>query len=525
MGSSTPAEPLHAARMSPGSKARCRHRAWIAVCALLLASCARRESPVSAGNRTQVLHLGNLSEPKDLDPHLVTGVTEHNVLSALFEGLIAEGPRDLRPAPGVAQRWDITPDGRTYRFHLRPDARWSNGDAVTADDFVFSYRRMLSPRLGAPYAYMLFCIHNAEAYHRGRIQDFDRVGVRALDPHTLELTLGHPVPYFLALLTHFAWYPVHPPTLAAFEAVHTIGTRWTRPGNLVGNGPFVLESWEPGRRIVVARSPTYWDRDRVRLRHIHFHAIGDHQIEERAFRAGQLHVTGTVPIDRIDHYRRNEPHLLRLDPYLGTYYYLLNVNRPPLDDVRVRRALAMTVQREAIVERITRAGETPAYHFTPPDTAGYTPSARLSGDAQTARALLAAAGFPGGRGFPRLQLLYNTSDAHARIAQAVQQMWASDLGIAVELVNMEWKVYLSETQSGNFDIARAGWIGDYLDPNTFLDLWVTGGGNNRSGWSHPEYDRLIRAAAQAADRQTRFELFSQAEALLVEECPVIPVYF
>jgi len=495
------------------------------VAAAFVAGCASRETPVAIGNREQILHLGNLSEPKDLDPHIVTGVTEQNILSALLEGLVAEDPCDLHPVPATAATWDVSEQGRVYTFYLRREAKWSNGDPVKAQDFVFAFNRILSPGLGAPYAYMLFCLTNAESYYRGQITDFSKVGARALDDHTLELRLTSPVSYFLALLSHQSWFPVHPPTILKWGRMDQIGTPWTRPGNFVGNGPFVLKEWEPGSRIVVRRSDTYWDRDRVRLREVQFWAIGDHQIEERAFRAGQLHVTGTVPIDMLQFYRDRYPERLRLAPYFGTYYYLLNVRRPPLDDVRVRRALALAINREQIVRYITRAGEDPAYNFTPPGVAGYVPRARLTGDPVTARALLAEAGFPGGRGFPKLQLLYNTSEAHERIAQAIQQMWKDNLGITIELVNMEWKVYVAQTQSGKYDLARAGWIGDYPDPNTFLDMWVTGGGNNRTGWSNPLYDSLIREAAREQDPAARLELFQQAEKILMDEVPIIPIYF
>lgn len=497
-----------------------------AVVALLLAAgCARRESPVAAGNREQVLHLGNLSDPKELDPHLVTGVSEFNIMSALLEGLVAEDPRDLHPVPGAAERWTVSDDGLRYTFFLRDNGKWSNGDPVRAADFVFSFQRILSPRLGSPYAYMLFGLTNAEAFYQGKIDDFSLVGARAADALTLELTLHAPLPYFLPLLAHHSWFPVHPPTIRGAGPVDQIGAKWTRPGSFVGNGPFVLTAWEPGSRIAVVKSDTYWDRANVRLKEIVFHPVGDSKTEENSFRAGQLHVTGTVPIDRIAHYRETAPELLRLSPYLGTYYYLLNVNVAPLNDPRVRRALALGIDREQLVKRVTKAGEDPAWNFTPPGAGGYTARARLQGDIETAKQLLAEAGYPGGKGFPRVKLLYNTSEAHERIAQAVQQMWKTRLGVDIELVNMEWKVYLAQTQEGKYEMARAGWIGDYADPASFLNLWVTGGGNNRTGWSNKEYDRLIAEADATRDPRQRFEIFQKAEEILMTEVPIIPFYF
>ncbi len=493
------------------------------LCIVVFSGCGRRETRVQQGDREGVLHFGNLSEPASLDPHLVTGVSEHNVISALLEGLTAEDPVTLEPVPGAAERWEVSDDGRRYTFHLWPDGRWSNGDPVTAADFVFAYRRILTPALGAPYAYMLHGIVNAEAYNRGESSDFDQVGVKALDAATLEITLREPIPYLLSILSHYSWFPVHPPTILAHGAIGDIGTGWTAA--YVGNGPFVLEEQQVNKHIRVRKSETYRDRDRVALNAIVFYPIGDHTIEERAFRAGQLHVTGTIPADRIDHYQRNRPEVLRLEPYLGCYYYLFNTTRPPLDNPDVRRALALAVDRESITRNITRGGETPAYHFTPPGTGGYTATNILAGTAEEARSLLAAAGFPGGKGFPVLRLLYNTADAHARLAEALQQMWKRELGIDIELVNMEWKVYIEQTQNGDYDIARAGWIGDYLDPNSFLDLWVTGGGNNRTRWSSPSYDTLIREAARTPDRDQRHARFQQAEGILMREMPIMPLYF
>jgi len=489
------------------------------------AGCAGRETLVETGDREQILHLGNGSEPKDLDPHIVTGVTEHNIISALLEGLVSENPRTLQPVPGTAERWEISEDALEYRFHIRPNAKWSNGDSVSAQDFVFSYRRILSPELGSPYAYMLFCLRNAAEYNRGEIEDFSKVGVKAEGPGTLLLSLNAPTPYFLSLLNHFSWYPVHGPTILSFGSVDTIGSDWTKPGNFVGNGPFTLAKWQPNAVISVTRSATYWDRDVVSLNEIHFHPIGDHAMEERAFRAGQLHVTGTVPIDRIAYYRESKPDILRLDPYLGCYYYLFNVRKPPLDDPRVRRALALAIDRNQIVKYVVKGGEEPAFHFTPPNTGGYTSKAKLEGNADTARSLLAEAGYPNGEGFPRLSVLYNTADAHARIAAVLQQMWKTNLGIEIELVNMEWKVYLDATQNGNYDIARAGWIADYVDPTSFLDMWVTDGGNNRTGWSEKPYDDLIRRAAKTADKTERYALLQKAEGILMNGVPIMPIYF
>jgi oligopeptide transport system substrate-binding protein len=490
-----------------------------------LAGCGLAESNVERGIRDQILHLGNGTEPQEIDPQIVTGVPEHNIIVALLEGLVSEHPETLEPAPGVAERWEISDDARVYTFHFRGNALWSNGEPVTALDFVRSYERMLSPTLGSEYAYMLHYMVNAEAFNRGEVTDFSEVGVQALDDRTLEITLHSPTPYFLSILNHYSWFPVHLPTIEKHGPVFQRGNRWTRPGNFVGNGPFVLSQWRVNQILVVEKSPTYWDADRVRLNAIHFHPIESNETEERAFRSGQIHITNVIPLSKIEVYRQNHPEVLRLDPWLGTYFYRFNVNAPPLDDPRVRRALTLAVDRESLVRNVTLADEQPAYHFTPPNTAGYTSWTRIEGDLEEARRLLAEAGFPGGRGFPTVEILYNTHEAHRTIAEAIQQMWRQNLGIHAGLMNQEWKVYLDSQRTLSYQIARAGWIGDYEDPNTFLNMWVTDGGNNNTGFSHPEYDRLIEEAGGTADPQQRYQILQQAEAILLEELPIMPLYF
>jgi oligopeptide transport system substrate-binding protein len=493
---------------------------------LLLHGCSGHKGDTTADRATarNLLLFGNLSEPQDIDPHLVTGIPEHHIMSTLFEGLVTPDPKTLAPVPGVAQSWQVSGDGLRYTFALRPDAKWSNGDSVTAADFVFAFNRILSPKLASPYAYMLFAIKGAEAFNKGTITDFTGVSVRASAPLVLDIELESPTPYFLSLLTHFAFYPVNAAAIRAGGDPFDRANSWTRPGRFVGNGAFTLQVWESGKRIVVERSTNYWDRAAVALEGVAFYPTGDAMTEERMFRAGQLHVTGTVPIDRIKHYREQQPELLRLDPYFGTYYYLFNVSRKPLDDRRVRRALSLAINRDEIAQLVVKGGEEPAERFTPPGVAGYTTKERLRCDPEEARKLLADAGFAGGAGFPTLKLLYNTSDAHERIALAVQQMWKLNLGINIELENMEWKVYLEATQSRNYDIARAGWIGDYLDPNSFLDLWMTGGGNNRTGWSDAAYDALIRQAARTVEPLERLRVLASAEDLLLEQSPIVPIY-
>jgi oligopeptide transport system substrate-binding protein len=491
----------------------------------LLSGCLKRETNVQRGDREQVLHRGMGADPNDLDPHVATNIAEVDLAAALFEGLVNEDPKDLHPVPGVAVRWDIAPDQLTYTFHLRPEAKWSDGSPVTAQDFVASWRRMLTPSLGAENAGLLYVLQGAEAFHRGVTKDFATVGVSAVDPATLRVRLEHPTPYFLSLLTHPAWFPVPVSTIAAHGDVFTRGVAWTRPGRHVGNGAFRLTEWTPNRKIVVEKSPTYWDAARVRLNGVHFYPIENPDAEERAFRSGQLHLTYVLPYGKVEAYRQNSPQLLRTDPYLNTYFFRLNVRQAPLNNESVRRALALAIDRQAIVAKILRGGQQPATAITPPGLPGYTPPPGTPSNPDAARALLAAAGFPGGRGLPPLEMLFNTSGNHRLIAEAVQEMWRRELGLDVRLTNQEFKVVLSERRAGRYQILLSDWVGDYLDASTFLDLWRSDSGNNHTGWANPEYDALLFTAARTADPAARAAQLQQAEALMLAAAPVIPIYY
>lgn len=480
---------------------------------------------VDQGTQAQVLHYGNGTEPQDLDPHIVTGVPEHNILAALFEGLVGENPKDLSPVPGMAESWEISNDLKQYTFKIRKDAKWSNGESFTAKDFVYSWKRILSPKLASEYAYMLYVVKNAEAFNKGKLKDFSKVGVKALDNHTLQVQLKGSTPYFLHLLQHYSTWPVHQATIEKFGTLDTRGSKWTRPGNLVGNGPFKLTNWELNKIVSVEKSPTYWDAAKVRLNGIHFYPTESQQTEERAFRAGQLHVTNEVPINKIAVYKKERPQDIQIHPYLGTYYYMINTTKKPFDNKLVRRALALSVDRKLIVERVTKGGQIPAFSFTPPNTAGYTARAKTEYNIEKAKELLAQAGYPNGKGLPDVEILYNTNESHKVIAEAVQQMWKKNLGVNAVLTNQEWKVYLNTRRNLSYGaVARAGWIGDYPDPNNFLDMFITDSGNNDTGWSNKKYDQLIAQAAVTADRDERLETFQKAESILMEELPVIPIY-
>jgi oligopeptide transport system substrate-binding protein len=491
---------------------------------LTLSSCGDYQSNVESGNREGTLHWGNGTEPQSLDPHIATGVPEHHIISSLMEGLVHKDGETLEPRPGVAKSWDISADGRVYTFYLRQDARWSNGDLHNAHDYVWSWWRALQPALGNLYAYMYFPIANAKAYYDGEISDFSQVGVKALDDYVLQVTLTEPIPYFLQLLDHYSTYPVHRATVEKFGTADQRGTRWTFEGNIVGNGAFQLKEWKINRRITVERNPHYWNAENVRLNQVVFYPTENVTTEERMFRAGQLHYSG-IPSDKIQAYSQSADPSLRIQPYLGVYFYRLNVDKPQLSDKRVRRALGMTINRDQLVSQITKGGQIPAYAITPPGTMGYFPESDLAFDPEGAKKLLAEAGYPNGEGFPTTEILYNTSEGHRKIAVALQQMWKKYLNIDVILLNQEWKVYLDTVSNHHYEIARAGWIGDYVDPNNFLDMFLCNGGNNRTHWCNPEYDQIIlQQVPKAKTHQQRLELFQQAENILLDEMPVIPIY-
>lgn len=483
--------------------------------------CKKRETDVVRGISEQVLHRGLSADLSGLDPHLITGLSEVNVTTALFEGLVGDHPETGEPVPGVAERWEISPDGLTYTFHLRANARWSNGDPVTAQDFAGSIRRVLTRSLGADNAAMLFVLANAESWYQGGLTDFAQVGVMAVDDHTLRLTLAHPAPYLPSLLAHPIFFPVHLPTLERNGGATVRDTRWTEPATFVGNGPFALKVWRRGEVIVADKSPTYWDAGSVRLNAIHFHPAPDVDGEERAFRAGQLHLTESLPVGKVESYRRNQPGLLQIGPFLDTYFYRLNTTRPGLDNRLVRKALFVAIDREAIVGKITRGGQKAAYYFTP---FGLNPPPKPGGDLELAREMLAQAGFPEGKGLPPLEIMITSSSNHRTIAEAIQQMW-SRLGLQVSVNNMEMSSLFAKRRALDYSVLRSEWAADFTDAKSFLDIFRGGSSNNHTGWNNLQYDAALHAADRSADPAARMRLLAEAEAVLMAEVPIIPIYY
>lgn len=511
-------------RTAPGGRVALLALGAGAVLAALtgLTACVKQEAARDAATREGILLMNNGAEPRDLDPHVVTGMPENRVIKSLLEGLVTEHPTTSEKVfPGMAERWESNEDTSVWTFHLR-EARWSNGDPVTAGDFAYAYRRILNPEFGAPYVSMLFRVKNAEAYNTGEITDFSKVGITVLDPRTLQIELDGPTPYFPLMLVHYTWFPVHRPTIEAHDGFARRDSGWTRPENYVSNGPFVLKEWRPNQRIRVEKNPDYWDADTVELNGIHFFPVQDRQTENRMYQTGQLHLTDGVPFNLRDKYRAENNPALREDPMFATGYLGLNTRHEGLGDRRVRQALSLAFDRASIIDKVTKNGR-PAGGFVPPIIESYPASDVLPHDPERARQLLAEAGYPGGKGFPTLEFIVANTDTSRTFAEIVQEMWRSELGINIDILNKEWQVLIAEMDSGNFDIFLLSWIGDYLDPATFLKIMRTGDGNNRTGYANPDYDALVSRANQQASLETRYALLARAEEILLQDLPIVPV--
>ncbi|MEX2043782.1 MAG: peptide ABC transporter substrate-binding protein [Opitutus sp.] len=489
-----------------------------------LTGCGKRENAAAAGIRTQTLLLGNGAEPADLDPQVITAYTDGNIIMALFEGLTALDEETAQPVPAAAERWEISPDQLTWTFHLRPNLAWSNGEPLTANDFVLSWRRLLTPALGAENAYYLHAIRNAERFNRGNMTDPSSLGLAAPDDLTLIVTLERPTPYFAMQVAQPSTYPVHLPTVVKFDAATRRGTAWTRPGNHVGNGPFSLGEWSPNARVSVVRNPHYRDAPGIRLRGIVFFPTENPDVDERNFRAGQVHATHTLPLAKVGGWRERDPARLRVDPFLQTAFLRFNTTRPPLDDARVRRALSLAIDRETIARTVLRGSRAPAFSLTPPGMGGYTSRARSETDFNAARALLAEAGFADGRGLPVFEIQCRNDEIQPQIAEVLQATWRRELGIQLSLAPSEQKIWLQNQQTLAYAITVGSWVADFPDPVNFLELFKGGGGYNWTGWSNARFDQELAAAAAARDPGERFARFQEAEAELLRESPIAPVF-
>lgn len=472
---------------------------------------------------SQILRKGNGAEPETLDPHRAESVTAANILRDLFEGLTLEAP-DGRIIPGAAERWETSADGLLWTFHLRRDGRWSNGDAVTAQDFEFGLRRSCDPATLNEYSSILYPIANAEAVVTGRLLP-DALGVHALDPWTLQIRLAGPTPYLPGLLTHSTAYPVNRRNL------EEQGAQFARAGKLVGNGAYRLTEWVVQSHIRLERNRHYWNDAQTTIDEVWYYPIENDDAEISRYRAGELDFTEGVPFRQVRLLREILPRELVISPYLGSYYFGFNVQKPPFrDNLELRLALSMAVDREILTQRVAGAGEIPAYGFVPPvdgysgqqvPWAGWTQEQRNA----EARRLYHEAGYSESNPLT-IELLYNTDQNHKRIAGALAAMWKQTLGVRTRLLNQEWKVFLENRKRRLVtQVFRSGWIGDYNDAYTFLQLMHSANGQNDPGYASAAYDALLDEAAGEADIGRRRELMQAAERQLLADHPLIPLYF
>jgi oligopeptide transport system substrate-binding protein len=488
---------------------------------LAIASCG---GPTESGSSATVLHRGLVAEPESLDPHKARSIQAADVLRDIGEGLLGYSETgELLPA--AATSWEISEDGLTYTFQLRSEARWSNGDAVTAEHFVFSLRRLVDPATAAFYAQALEAIVNSQEVVAGELPASE-LGVEAIDPLTLRVSLQQPTPYLLGLLTHPSTFPVHP------ESVAEHGDAFSRAGNLLSNGAYVLASWEPGSVLELVRNEHYWNDAETALDAVHHHVLTQEVTEFNRYRAGELHLTGNVPPERIKQVREEIPDELFISTYLGVYYYGFNLTKPPFkNNPQLREALSMAIDREILVEKITGRGEAPAYSWVPPGVDNYDPRrfnfAEQSQDERNVRArnLYREAGYSTENPL-QVELRYNTSDTQQRMALAVQSMWRDVLGVETTLINEEFQVLLANMRDREVtQVFRSSWIGDYNDAHTFLSVMQSGNPANMPGYENELYDALMLKAAIQVDLDKRRAYLEEAERVLLADHAVIPIYF
>ena len=463
-----------------------------------------------------VFKISNGAEPESLDPAKIQGVPEHRLYEALFEGLVIYDPKTADGIPGLAESWTVSEDGMTYTFKLRK-ANWSDGTPITAKDVVYSWLRELAPETASPYAWFpAMFLEGAAEYNAGEA-DASAVGIKAIDDYTFEMKLIGPLPYVIGALGHysFAVVPQH--------AIEKYGDAWVLPENFVGNGPYVLKEWTPQSRIVCEKNEAYWDKDNVKLDEVIFYASDDDNTNYNMYLAGEIDWLTGIAQDRLESAQMRTDY--QVAPQLSTYYYTIQTTKAPFDDARVRRALSYAIDRQTLVDQVTKGGQLACWGIVP-EMAGYEGLGETRFDPEYAQQLLAEAGYPNGVGFPTFALLYNTNDAHKQIAEFVQRQWLENLNINCELENQEWATYLANRNAGNFDVARAGWVGDYQDPNTFLDMFITGAGMNGGKYSNETYDVLINEAARMEAGPDRFEVLLTAEDILInEDQAIIPFYY
>ena len=486
----------------------------------------------SGSNQSLVFNLGE--DPETMDPTLNNSSGAGTMILNAFEGLMVLDEND-KPTEAAAESYEVSEDGLVYTFKLRQDGKWSDGEPVVADNFKYSWLRALDKATAAEYAYQLFYIKNAEKFYNGEVSA-EEVGIKVIDDYTLEVTLEAPTEYFLQLCAFTTYVPLREDIVSANPE------GWaTTPETYVSNGPFKLVQWDMKDQLVFEKNENYWDKDSVKLDTLTFKLVTDDTTAYSELKAGNFDMVNSVPTNEIE--PGIEEGLVHVNPKLGNYYFAINVGKQDTlsEDVKkalgnklVRQALNLAIDRQEIIDNVGKAEQVPAYSFVPQgitDENGtefaskeYYDPADMEGNIAKAKELLKEAGYENGQGLPTFELMYNSEGQHKDIAQIIQQNWA-EIGVNVELSNQEWAVFLNTRQQGDYEIARHGWIGDYIDPMTFLDLWVTGGGNNDTGFSNARYDELVAAAKVETDSAKRLEMLREAEDILMDEMPILPIYY
>ncbi|ENM5777136.1 oligopeptide ABC transporter substrate-binding protein OppA [Vibrio mimicus] len=480
---------------------------------------------VPAGTKlapVQELVRGNGTEVASLDPHKTEGVPESNVIRDLLEGLVNQDANG-NVVPGAAESWETT-DNKTFTFHIRKDAKWSNGDPVTAHDFVYSFQRAVDPATASPYSwYMEYTkMKNAKEIIAGE-KDKSTLGIKAVDDKTLVVELESAVPYFVMMMGHTTVKPVHKATIEKF------GEQWTKPENYVGNGAYALDKWVVNERLELKRNPQYWDDKNTVLNKVTYLPIENQVAEMNRFLSGEIQITNELPLEHFKRLKKEHPEAVQVQGQLCTYYYGFNTAKAPFDDVRVRQALSYAIDRDVISDAILGQGQKPAYFLTPEITAGFSPEMPTYGKMTQkeriaeAKKLLEAAGYSKSNPL-KFTLLYNTSENHKKIATAIQSMWKTALGVDIALENQEWKTFLDTRRQGNFDATRAGWCGDYNEASSFLTLMLSSNSSNDSKYHNAEYDATLEKAMTSTSEEERQKLYADAEKLLARDMPIAPIY-
>ncbi|MEI7367243.1 ABC transporter substrate-binding protein [Pectobacterium colocasium] len=471
----------------------------------------------------QELVRGNGSEPASLDPHKVESDVEGHIINDFFDNLVRVGD-DGTIEPRLAERWE-NKDNTVWTFHLRPDAKWSDGSPITADDVVYSWRRLGDPKTLSPYGSYVASMYvkNAADILAGKKAP-DSLGIKALDSHTLEVTLEHPLSYFLEMSAYHVLVPLPKAVLEKHP------DNWTQVGNFVSSGPYTLSEWVVNERIVGKRNSQYWDDAHTVINKVTYLPISSQAAELNRYKSGEIDVTGILSPIQFASLQKEYPQEVKVSPLLSTYFYQFNTQKPPFNDARVRRALDLSLDKTVIAEKVMGMGQKPAYSLIPQNTGGYTrQEPEWAGWTQEqrneeAKKLLAEAGF-NAKNPLRFNLLYNTSESHLRVAIAASSMWKKNLGVEATLQNQEWKTMLDTIRSGNYEVVRYSWNGDYNEPSTFLEILQSGNSNNNSKFTSPEYDALLQKALTVNSRQERQEIYQQAMTILNQQMPLLPIYY